>query len=75
MEARVDVLEKEVREIREQVEAVDLRVGALMAKVDSVEGQLGAISEFMREIRNLMKVGNHGKTAEAGSSSQGAVKP
>ena len=68
MEARVDTLEKEFKEIREQVGMVDSRVGALTAKVDRVKGQLGAITEFMREIRNMMKASNHGKNTEVGTS-------
>ena len=71
MEVRVNTLEKEVKEIREQVRVVDSRFGALMTEVDSVEGQLRAIMEFMKEIRNLMKVGGYGKSTEAGTSSQG----
>ena len=38
MEARVDTMEREVREIREQVGIMDSKVEALMVKVDSVDG-------------------------------------
>ena len=37
--------------------------------MDGVEGQLGAITEFMREIKNMMKASNHGKNTEVGTSS------
>ena len=71
MEARVDMLEKEVQEIREQVGNMDSKVGALTAKVDGVEGQLGAITEFMKEIRNMMKTNSPGQKTNAGTSSPG----
>ena len=74
MEGRVDVLEKKVKEIWEQVGAVDSRVGLLIAKMDSVEGQLGPITEFMKEIRNMMPASNQGKNVEAGTSSLAAME-
>ena len=38
MEARVDTMEREVREIREEVGIMDSKVEALMVKVDTVDG-------------------------------------
>ena len=74
MEARVDTIEREVREIREQVGIMDSKVGALTVNVDSVEGQQGAITKFMREIKNMIKANNHEKNIEAGTSSLGVME-